>query len=119
MNETNILVAVASKTGAAVDEHFGHAKHFDIYQLSSEGITFCGKREVDHYCLGGHSDKAAMPKILNTISDCSAVFVARVGDGPKEKLAAKGIEAITDYPWEEVPKALEDYFSSLGNAKPL
>lgn len=106
-----IRVAIATKTGEAVDEHFGHAKHFDVYCLNGGEIQFLARRQVAHYCLGGHSDKSAMPKILETIKDCQAVFVARIGDGPNEKLEARGIMAITDYPWETVKEALENYVS--------
>lgn len=111
MKKEILRFAVASKTGMAIDEHFGHAKHFDIYHVSTDGVQLTEQRKVDHYCLGGHSDKAAMPKILDTIGDCSAVFVARIGDGPKEKLYARGISAVSEYPWEEVPLALYDYYN--------
>ena len=105
-----LRVAVASKDGIAINEHFGHAKLFWVYDIDSEACWFKEKRDVDHYCLGGHSDKAALPKILHTISDCQAVFVAKIGDGPSEKLAAKGIKAITDYTWEEIEESLKDYY---------
>lgn len=110
LDYSKIRVAIATKTGDVVDEHFGHAKHFDVYSRSEGGMRFLERREVDHYCLGGHSDKSAMPKILETIKDCQAVFVARIGDGPSDKLEARGITAITDYPWEPVSQALEKYF---------
>lgn len=104
-----IKVAVATKDGKAIDEHFGHAKRFKIYEIGGGNSSFLEDREVPHYCLGGHSDKSAMPRILDTIQDCKAVFVARVGDGPREKLANRGIEAIDDYPWSEIEPALLDY----------
>lgn len=106
-------VAVASKEGVAVDEHFGHAKHFSIYNVGEAGCSLIEKREVDHYCLGGHGDRSALEKILDTIEDCDAVFVARVGDGPAEKLRKRGVEPVADYPWEEVEPALTAWFSSL------
>jgi len=105
-----IRVAVASKDGMAINEHFGHAKLFWIYDLDNEGCWFREKRDVDHYCLGGYSDKSATPKILNTISDCKAVFVAKIGDGPTEKLKNKGIKAISEYTWEGIEESLKDFF---------
>ena len=50
-----------------------------------------------------------MARILQTIADCQAVFVAKIGDGPLDKLAAVGIEAVSDYPWEPIDQALLDY----------
>lgn len=105
-----LKVAVASKTGMVIDEHFGHAKVFRIYSLSSEGASLVESREVDHYCLGGHGDRSALQKILDTIEDCTAVFVARVGDGPAEKLLARGVEAVIDHPWEEIEPALAIWY---------
>lgn len=105
-----MLVAVASKSGLAIDEHFGHAKAFRIYRLDDNGCHFEESREVDHYCHGQHGDQSAMQKILHTIADCSAVFVAKVGDGPMEKLAARGITAVSEFPWEEIEPVLKEYY---------
>ena len=113
MTETMIRVAVATKEGAAVSEHFGHAKAFHIYDLSADACRFVEQRQVRHYCLGGSSDKTAMTEILETIQDCAAVLVAKVGDGPSEKLAARGITAISDYAWEAIEPSLLDYAGKI------
>lgn len=80
-----------------------------IYELTAEVCRLLEQREVRHYCLGGASDKTAMADILETIKDCAAVFVAKIGDGPTEKLAARGITAVSDYAWENIEPALLDY----------
>ena len=92
-----------------VSEHFGHAKAFHVYDMSKDACHLVEQRQVRHYCLGGSSDKTAMAEILETIRDCAAVFVAKVGDGPIEKLAARGITAVADYAWEEIEPSLRDY----------
>jgi predicted Fe-Mo cluster-binding NifX family protein len=107
--EDTFKVAIASQEGVAISEHFGHAKSFYIYECGLNGCELLEQREVSHYCLGGHSDKSAMAQILETIADCEAVFVAKIGDGPIEKLAALGITAVSDYAWEEIEPALQDY----------
>lgn len=109
MPATVIRVAVATKEGVVVSEHFGHAKVFHVYDLSADGCRLVEQRQVRHYCLGGSSDKTAMAQILETIQDCAAVFVAKIGDGPVEKLAARGITAVADYAWEEIEVSLQDY----------
>lgn len=109
MADAVIRVAVATKEGVMVSEHFGHAKSFHIYELDANSCRLMEQREVRHYCLGGSSDKSAMAQILDTIEDCDAVFVAKVGDGPTEKLAARGITAVSDYAWEEIEPSLQDY----------
>jgi predicted Fe-Mo cluster-binding NifX family protein len=104
-----IRVAVATREGAAVSEHFGHAKAFHIYELSADQCRLLEQRQVSHYCLGGSSDKTALAEILEAIKDCDAVFVAKIGDGPTEKLAARGISAVADYAWEAIEASLMDY----------
>lgn len=104
-----IRIAVASKEGLAISEHFGHAKLFHIYDVAKDNCNFVERRDVDHYCLGGHSDKNALIGILETIKDCQAVFVAKIGDGPTEKLKNKGIKAIAEYAWEDIKTSLLDY----------
>jgi len=106
-------IAVATKEGMAVSEHFGHAKKFSIYDVGQDSCQLVEQREVSHYCLGGTSDRSAMPGILEAIKDCKAVFVAKIGDGPTENLNARGIEAVSDYAWEEIEPSLLDYMSYL------
>lgn len=109
MNDKSLRLAVASKEGRAISEHFGHAKVFYIYELREGDCKLLEQRRVDHYCLGGHSDKSALAGILEAVSDCRAVFVAKIGEGPTEKLNARGIEAVADYAWEEIEPSLLDY----------
>ena len=110
-----LKLAVASKEGRAISEHFGHAKQFWIYAVSPEACQLLEKREVEHYCLGNHSSKTAMGKILETIKDCQAVFVAKIGDGPLEKLAAIGVASVTDYAYEGIEESLCAYATKLAS----
>lgn len=113
MSDSTLRIAVATKEVRAVSEHFGHAKLFHVYELRRGEARLLETRPVRHYCLGNHSDKTAMADILETIADCSAVLVAKIGDGPTEKLAARGIVAVSDYAWEEIEPSLLDYAMRL------
>ncbi len=104
-----IQLAVASKDGIAIDEHFGHAKQFGVYQVTAHSCELLEIREVANYCLGQHADQSAMAGILETIKDCYAVFVARIGDGPTEKVNAIGVRAVSDYAYAAVEESLLDY----------
>lgn len=114
MVEGSLRLAVASKEGMAISEHFGHARAFLIYEVDAAGCRLLESREVEHYCLGNSSSQSAMQKILHTIKDCRAVFVARIGDGPTEKLAAIGVEAVADYAYEAIEPSLLDYAGKVG-----
>lgn len=99
MTATDILVAVATKTGLQIDLHFGHADAFAIYKVSGDSIAFLENRAVEHYRQGGFGDEDKREAILRAVADCSAVFLARVGDGPAKRLRDAGIEPVTDYPY--------------------
>jgi predicted Fe-Mo cluster-binding NifX family protein len=108
-----VKVAVATKEGKAVSEHFGHAKRFSIYEATPDSVRLLDEREVEHYCLGGEGNASAMPGILAAIQDCHAVLVAKIGDGPTEKLRAIGVAAVSDYAWEPIEESLLDYAKRL------
>ncbi len=90
-----IRYAVASKTGLNVDQHFGHATEFYIYDFVQGDVKFIEKREVAKYCNGKEdcedSHDGKIDKIIKTIEDCSAVLALRIGDEPREKLELKNI----------------------------
>lgn len=108
-NATTLRIAVATKDGISTNLHFGHAKSFWVYDIKNNRPQLFEKRDVDHYCHGQHGDQSAMQKILHTINDCQAVFVAKIGDGPAEKLRAIGVEAVDDYAYEAIADALMAY----------
>jgi len=108
-----LRLAAASKEGRAISEHFGHAKSFRIYDVAPGQCKFLHERPVAHYCHGHSGDQTAMSGILDTIRDCRAVFVARIGDGPTEKLRAIGIEAVACYACAAIEESLLDYASRV------
>lgn len=114
-----LKLAVASKDGVAVSEHFGHAKRFAVYAVTPDSCRLLESREVAHYCLGNSADQSALAGILEAIRDCQAVFVARIGDGPTEKLAAIGVQAVSAYAWEPIEAALLDYARRLAAGEAL
>ena len=44
-----VLVAIATKGSGRINEHFGHAKEFQIFELSTQSAKFVGHRRVDLY----------------------------------------------------------------------
>jgi len=95
-----VRFAVASKSGMLVDQHFGHADEFLIYESNGQTAKFIEKRSVDKYCSGSefcddHSSK--IDKIISTVADCKGVLALRIGESPSEKLKEKGINVFTTY----------------------
>jgi nitrogen fixation protein NifB len=104
------LVAVATKGTGRINQHFGHAEEFQIYEVSTAGAKFVGHRKVGLYCQGGFDDDEAMPGIVDALEGCGAVMVAKIGHCPKKDLAAAGIVAVEDYAHEYIEASLLDWF---------
>ncbi|MDR1888108.1 MAG: dinitrogenase iron-molybdenum cofactor biosynthesis protein [Zoogloeaceae bacterium] len=111
MSETEKLrVAVATKDKIQINQHFGHADEFAIYWVDGAGVAFDETRQLEHYCQGGYGDEDRREIILRALADCAALFVARVGDGPREKLVAAGIEPVDEYPYGAIETSLLDWY---------
>jgi nitrogenase molybdenum-iron protein alpha/beta subunit/MoaA/NifB/PqqE/SkfB family radical SAM enzyme len=97
-----LLFAVSSKSGVLVDQHFGHASDFYIYEYKNKTIRFKERRSVNKYCegsdnCGGMEKEGRMDAILETVKDCNGVVAMRIGEAPKQKLKEKSIETFTTY----------------------
>ena len=118
------MVAVASKGGVMVDQHFGQASDFYIYECRDGKTKFKERRSVNRYCdgaefcdgKGGGKQEGKMEKILETIDDCACVIAIRIGESPKEKLTAKGIHTLMSYGRieEAVAQAVEELKTENG-----
>ncbi len=109
-SDIKIMIAVATKGGGRVNEHFGHAKEFQIYELSASGAKFVGHRRVDLYCQGGFGDEDSLETVIRAINDCTAVFVAKIGGCPKNDLLKAGIEPVEQYAHEFIEQSAIAYF---------
>ncbi|MDP2828455.1 MAG: nitrogenase cofactor biosynthesis protein NifB [Sulfuricellaceae bacterium] len=108
--DAKALVAVATKGSGRINQHFGHASEFQIYELSAEGAKFVGHRRVDHYCEGGYGEDEVLETVISAINDCAAVFVAKIGRCPKDDLEKAGIEPVDAYAHEYIEQSLIAWF---------
>lgn len=101
-------VAVASRDGRLVDWHLGHATAFDIYELDGEQAHHIERRPLPAYCSGssecGDDDRGQ--RLLQAVTDCQTVVACRVGESPRQMLAAAGIQVDTDHAWQTVVATL-------------
>jgi nitrogenase molybdenum-iron protein alpha/beta subunit/MoaA/NifB/PqqE/SkfB family radical SAM enzyme len=95
-----LQVAVATKSGMIVDQHFGQVSELYVYEYFNGNAKFLEKRNIDKYCNGKDECEEKEDKIstiINTIADCDAVIAMRIGDSPRMKLNQKGIKVFTTY----------------------
>ena len=90
-------IAIASTDGITVNEHFGKAKKFLIYDAAPEGLKFLKEREVEPYSTGrkDHNfDKVRFEEVVTVLEGCEKVFIAKIGDEPAAALKAMGIKPV-------------------------
>lgn len=106
-------IAVATRSGGLVDQHFGHAREFLVYDVSREGARLVGRRAVDGYCVGGDGDDDALAVALHALAGCRAVLVGKIGHCPKGQLAAAGIEPVTEHAFQPIEAAALAWFEGF------
>ncbi|HBF37208.1 MAG TPA: dinitrogenase iron-molybdenum cofactor biosynthesis protein [Firmicutes bacterium] len=86
-------VAVASTDGKYVNEHFGRAQQFLIFELSENGHQFIELRKNQPSCHVEQSDESGHLQTVNLLADCKGVLVARIGPAAEQYLLEHGIKA--------------------------
>jgi len=107
--EPAVRVAVATKSGGQVDQHFGHAREFLVYDVSPGGVKLVGRRSAETYCAGGEGDDDALDAVLKSLEGCAAVLVAKIGRCPRGQLEAAGIEASDAQAFRPIEAALLEW----------
>jgi nitrogen fixation protein NifB len=108
--DMKVLIAVATEGHGKVNQHFGHATEFQIFEVSKAHALFVGHRRVDLYCQGGYGDEETLPSVVSAINDCHAVLVSKIGACPRDELRAAGIEPVDEYAHEFIEKAALSWF---------
>jgi len=92
-----MLIAVASKNGTEVDQHFGHAERFLIYDYGGGNPAPVKEVQVDKYCSHDPNHPFRHPQfntIVSALQGCEAVVTAMIGELPKQELQKLGITPI-------------------------
>jgi nitrogen fixation protein NifB len=88
-------VAVATRGGDKVNQHFGHATEFLIYDTDGADVQLLGVRKIQAYCHGKadcNGDKAAtLQEIISILSDCRILLCSGIGDAPRASLNKIGV----------------------------
>ncbi len=108
-----VLMAVATKGGGIINQHFGHATEFLVYEASSEGVRFIGPRRADQYCVGQdtcNEDESTLSRVIATLKGCEVMLSARIGLPPYEALEEAGIQPVSDYAMEPIEESIASVY---------
>lgn len=107
-----MLIAVASKSGTEIDQHFGHAETFRIFKYRKGDPVQVAEVDVEKYCSfdPDHPFRhAQLNAIVTALKDCQAVVTAMIGDLPKQEMEKSGFKVIsTTGPIEPALKLAHD-----------
>jgi nitrogen fixation protein NifB len=117
-----VLMAVATKGGGVINEHFGHASEFLIYEASGEGVRFIGHRRTIPYCEGGDTcgdGESALDVTIRELAGCEAVLCSKVGYEPWGPLEAAGIQPNGEHAMEAIEDAVMAVYEEMRAAGKL
>lgn len=92
-----MLIAVASKSKTEVDQHFGHAERFLVYDCKGGEPTLLREETVEKYCSYDPDHVFRKPQfqaITEALSDCRVVVTAQIGEYPLQELENAGLKHV-------------------------
>jgi len=120
-----VLIAVATSGGGVINQHFGHAREFLIYEAAagsdpgaSVRVRFVGARKVALYCAGGDTcgdAETALSGTIRTLAGCEVVLCSKIGYEPWGELEAAGIMPNGEHAMEPIEDAVAAVYRELAD----
>ncbi len=111
-----VLMAVATAGQGVINQHFGHAREFLIYEASATDVRFIGHRKVDLYCSGGDTcgdAETTLQKIIRTLEGCEAVLCSKIGYELWGQLEEAGIQPNGEHAMEPIEEAVAAVYAEM------
>lgn len=104
-------IAVASSDGKFVNQHFGQANHFFIYEVNDNDYKFIEIRKLENTSENFKEDYDKFSSIIKYLSDCKIVLVSQIGRGAERFLNKNGIQVFdVEEPVDDAIKKLIKYY---------
>jgi nitrogen fixation protein NifX len=111
-------VAFASTDKVHVDEHFGQAAQFYIWDIGPDQASFSGVVQVQTEAdMPGHSDDKIEARSA-ALADCALVYVGEIGGPAAARLVAKKIHPIKSKQHEPISAVVAKLQEVLRNNPP-
>ncbi len=111
-----VLMAVATSGGGVINQHFGHAREFLVYEASMTDVRFIGHRKVDLYCSGDDTccdAETTLDNIIKTLAGCEAVLCSKIGYEPWDMLEQAGIQPNGEHAMEPIEEAVAAVYAEM------
>ena len=90
-----MLIAVTSKDGKEINQHFGHAERFLIFDVNGAEISLKEEKKIEKYCSYDEAHplrKHLLYAIADALKGCRAVVCSQIGQAPQMEMERLGIE---------------------------
>ena len=108
-------VAFASTDKVAIDEHFGRAETFLLYEIGPESSEFSGVVQVQ---ADSEDEEDKIEARSAALADCALVYVAQIGGPAAARLVAKKIHPLKSKPGETIGEVVAKLQEVLRNSPP-
>ena len=119
-------IAFATTDGVNVNEHFGRAGMFAIYDMTKEGYTFVELRKFadgrdkeieDTKGLGQIHDDRVQQKV-DDLGDCKIIYIAEIGGPSAARLVKKSMMPIKVRENTSIEKSLQKLLDTIRTSPP-
>jgi nitrogen fixation protein NifX len=119
-------VAFATTDGINVDEHFGRAGMFAIYELTKDGYRFVEMRkfadgrdtEIEDTKGMGEVHDDRVQKKVDKLSDCKIVYLTEIGGPSAARLVKKGMMPIKVKEGISIEESLQRLLETIRKSLP-
>jgi nitrogen fixation protein NifX len=108
-------VAFATTDKIHIDEHFGRAASFHIWEIGPEEAAFSGILQVQ---TAGEDEEGRIEARSAALADCALVYVAQIGGPAAARLVAKKIHPIRSKDCEPIVEVVAKLQEVLRNNPP-
>ncbi len=97
-----VRIAITSIDNVLVEQHFGAAVRFQVYEIGAGEYRFIEARDTSPSCDRGETNAARrIHHVLDALSDCTAVLASCIGPCAAQELQARGMRYYITYEYIE------------------
>jgi nitrogen fixation protein NifX len=119
-------VAFATTDGINVDEHFGRAGIFAVYELTQKEYRFVEMRkfaegrdlEIENTKGKGHIHDSKVESKVTKLADCKIIYLTEIGGPSAARLIKKGIMPIKVTETVSIKESLEKLLATAKASPP-
>lgn len=109
-------IAFASSAGEAVDQHFGWAKQFSLYEIDTEGATLLKTIDSSEE---PEEEVAKLTYKIETIEEADIMYCTQIGPKASKMVQAAGIHPVRVAEGEKIADAIAKLQEMLTTQPPI